>query len=217
MTTKVVVGKCVTAALIIFTAPPSALAHAIGRCSSPQSLAIQVTVQSVPLSMRTDFDAAEIRAMAPGQHNHAPLGFYRHDVGYRLAVSVSRPIGELCPEVTVDAELVEVQRDIEIARDLRENQCQMRAVVQHYRLHADASDAALRRAARELPAKLRWTMLQSLGTENNASTLKNDLRGKLGGVLDDAIAAFSRAAPAIRDAVDARSELQKRLSGCSNT
>lgn len=217
MSAYVTAGKCLGVAIVTFALSQSASAETVGSCPKPESIAVKVTLQSAPLLIRADFNASEIRAMAPGQHQHDPLGFYRYDVGYQLAVAISASQNGPCQQVSVDAKLVEVRREIEIARDLQGNRCQMHAVVQHYRLHAYASDTALSRVAVDLPATLRREALQATETKNNDIALESDLRTKLGNALDEAVATFSKAAPTIRDAVDDKTDLQRELKECSST
>ena len=59
-------------------------------CAVPSAIAIQVDVVSTPLPVKTDFSEAELRAMSPGPHRHAPLGYYWDKDGYRL--SYRRPL-----------------------------------------------------------------------------------------------------------------------------
>lgn len=202
------------AAGILLAASTSMPARAAGICSEPDRLAIRVSVQTSPVPVRTDFSAAELQAMAPGNHRHAPLGFYRNAVGYRLAVSVGEPPPGPCRGVMVIAQLVEVDREIQIASDLLNDPCRMRIAVRHYQRHAEAAEVALQTLAHGLPTTLRDTVLQTARTDDDAS-FQAHLETSLNGVVDTAVAGFSKHSPEIRDAVDSPPELQKLKHGCA--
>ena len=127
-----------------------------------------------PVSVHTDFTAAELKAMAPGPHRHAPLGFYRNAVGYRLTVDVRARRESSCQAVAVDAQLVEVRREIEIANDLLHDPCLMHVALEHYKRHAEAAEEALQDLAHDLPVKLRDIVLQTTQMKANIS-----LQGRL--------------------------------------
>lgn len=187
--------------------------RAAERCADPANVTVQMSMQSAALPVHTDFSAAELRAMAPGNHRHDPLGFYRNAVGYRLAVNVRE--GE-CPTVVVDAQLVETQRDIQIASDLLKSPCLMRIAVQHYRRHAEAADQPLLDMAHDLPNALRDNALRILRTKDGSVPFQAHIKVELGSVLDATVAAFTKSVPAIRDAVDAQSDFQKLITGCDS-
>lgn len=173
-------------------------------------------MQSAALPVHTDFSAAELRAMAPGNQRHDPLGFYRNAVGYRLAVNVRKAHGGRCPTAVVDAQIVETQRDIQIASDLLNDPCLMRIAVQHYRRHAEAADQALQDMAQDLLPKLRDNALRIMRVKDGGVPLQARIKAELGSVLDAAVAAFTNSVPAIRDAVDAQSDFQKLITGCGS-
>ena len=185
-------------------------------CPELKGLAIRVAVRSPPVPVHTDFTTAELQAMAPSAHRHAPLGFYRDTVGYRLKVSVRARPESSCLAVAVDAQLVEVQREIQVSSNLVVDPCLMRIVVSHYQRHAEAADEALQDVAGDLMTKFRDIILQ-MTRVNGDVPLQVRLEGKLNSVLDAAVARFSQSGPAIRNAVDSRSELQKLKHGCGGT
>lgn len=163
-----------------------------------------------------DFSAAELRAMAPGNQRHDPLGFYRNAVGYRLAVNVRKARGSGCPAAVVDAQIVETQRDIQIASDLLNDSCLMRITVQHYHRHAEAADQALQNMSQDLLPTLRDDVLRIMRVKDGGVPLQARIKAELGHVLDAAVAAFTKSVPAIRDAVDAQSDFQKLITGCGS-
>ena len=154
--------------------------------------------------------------MAPGAHRHAPLGFYRNSVGYRLKVTVRPRPESSCLAVVVDAQLVEVQREIQVASNLVVDPCLLRIVVSHYRRHAEAADEALQDVAGNLMVKFREIVLQMTRVSGDIP-LQGRLEASLNSALDAAVAKFSKSGPAIRDAVDSRSELEKLKHGCGST
>lgn len=191
-------------------------AHAAESCSGPGDLTAQMSMQPAALPVHTDFSAAELRAMAPGNHRHDPLGFYRDTVGYRLAVNVRKARGGVCSALVVDAQIVEARREIQIASDLLDSPCLRRIAIQHYRRHAEAADQALQDMAHGLPTTLRDNALRIMRVRDGSVPLKARIETELGSVLDAAVAAFSKSALAIRDAVDAQSEFQKLIKGCGS-
>ncbi len=154
--------------------------------------------------------------MAPGNHRHDPLGFYRNAVGYRLAVNVRKAHGGGCPTAVVDAQIVETQRDIQIASDLLNDPCLMRIAVQHYRRHAEAADQALQNMSQDLLLTLRDNALGIMRVKDGSAPLQARIKAELGSVLGAAVAAFSSSVPAIRDAVDAQSDFKKLITGCGS-
>lgn len=182
-------------------------------CAVPSALAIQVDVVATPLPVKTDFSEAELRAMSPGPHRHAPLGYYSDKVGYRLTVHVlSAPSS--CPAIAVSAQLVQVRQEIQIARELRGNSCLFETFVQHYRHHADAARATLSDIATGLPAALRMTIAQVLATTTANANLKDRIEGILSDKLDAAVAEFTDMSATLRDKVDSPGEIDRLQASC---
>jgi hypothetical protein len=195
-------------------------AYAGPKCDGRAPLAIRVSVLSSSPSVRTDFSAAELQAMAskiPGPRRHRPLGFYKDTLGYRLALDSSSEPGSSCPAVAVEVQLVQGERMIEIARDLQTTPCLFDAALSHYRRHAEAASTALNRLAVSLPARLRAEVEHELPSyPEGGDILRRAIEVRLNGVLDAAIAAYTDDFRAMQNSVDTPAEIDKLENGCSN-
>lgn len=189
-------------------------------CNSVDRLTIRVSVLSSRPPVRTDFSAADLQAMASKatiQPRHRPLGFYKDTLGYRLAVSRRSEPRSACPAMAVHVQLVEGERVIEIARDLRTTPCLFAAALNHYRRHAAAASAALNSLAVSLPARLRAEIEHGLPTyPERGATLQQRIETRLNAVLDAEIATYTGEFRVMQNNVDTPAEIARLESGCGN-
>lgn len=126
---------------------------AAGTCSEPPKVASSVTALHDGVAEEgASFSLAEIQELARrsgAAPRHPPLGFYVSSLAYDVVTRTERrtsPDGSRCGFLTVvRLRLALVNREIEVARDFRDRPCFYEAVLQHYRKHAAADDAALSR------------------------------------------------------------------------
>jgi hypothetical protein len=170
--------------------------------------------------VRTDFSAAELQAMASktsGTQRHRPLGFYKDTLGYRVIVDTRSQPGNPCPAISVEAQLVEGERVIQIARDLQPTQCLFDAALSHYRHHAEAAYTGLKGLALRLPTILRAAIEQDLpkGLKDDEA-LWQEIETRSNAVLDAQIAAYTGSFQASQSTVDTSAEVRKLDGGCPN-
>lgn len=189
--------------------------------------AIEVAVREAPLSINEDLSLAELRAMAAQSSQpfiHPVLGFYSGSVGYvlqRMEVRAepSQADGKPpCPRVETQAELVAVDRRVEIASDLSGAPCRFRAAVAHYGRHAAAASFALHQFAAELPRTLgpeidRYVRSRPAWSQAQES----DLRRHVGELLDHAVETFTASLVNIQAGVDSLDEIRRLTVPCGDT
>jgi len=181
-------------------------------------LAINVSVQSPPLAIRMDFATAELKTMAQrvaGPPRHEALGFYKDSVSYRFMVRIRAGGVRSCLALSVDAQLVVVDRVSEIGRDLQSDPCLLRAAVGHYKRHAAASAAALSNVAATLPEALRTEVILEVSARSgNNDEIKGYVEGRVKAVLDNALVSLSRHAAILQDRVDTPLEVKAFDRSC---
>lgn len=181
---------------------------------------VEVAVRQAPLSVRMDFSLADLSAMSARlsrQPPHPALGFYQGSVGYGLHVATgSTGTPSPCPRVEVQAQLVAVERRIEVGSELRDRPCEFQAAVAHYRHHADAASAALRAFATDLAGRLEREVRRDLRSHPLQS--EKDvafLKGRISVFLDASLAAFSRSLTAVEAEVDTPREVHALSVDCT--
>ena len=180
----------------------------------------RVSVLEAPLSVHSDFSLADIEAMASQLAQappHPALGFYQGAVGYRLHVTAAGPPSPCPSRVAARAQLVALERRIEVGSDLRDRPCELRAAVAHYRHHAAAASLALRAFAADLAGRLRREVDGELRsrppwTEGDLAALE----GRLNAFLDAALATFNRSLTAVQAKVDNSREARALGMGCAS-
>ncbi len=183
-------------------------------CHGPVVLAVKVDVVSTALSVKTDFSAAELRAMSPGPHRHPPIGYYRNDVGYRLAVNVSSAAMISCPVIRIAAQLVVTRQEIELARDLRSDTCRFELAEAHYFRHAAAAASMLDRTARDLRGALQHAVAQLPPLSIDGPAARDQLDAALRPVILAALDRFTASTATVRDTVDTPAEVARLKNGC---
>ncbi|MBN9560566.1 MAG: hypothetical protein J0H14_07535 [Alphaproteobacteria bacterium] len=183
-------------------------------------MTVRVSVTSSNPPVRTDFSATELQAMAnqtPNPQHHRVLGFYKDTLGYRLAVSSRSELENSCPAISVHVQLVEAERIIEIARDLKTTPCIFQVALSHYQQHAEAAYAALNGLAVSLPATLHAEVEHELPTyPGGGDALRRGIEARLNKVLDAEIAAYTGEFQAMQNGVDTPAEVSKLDNGCGN-
>ena len=189
-------------------------------CDGRYRLTIRASVLSSIPHVRTDFSAADLQAMASKASHaqrHQPLGFYKDTLGYRVIVDTRREPGNPCPTILVDAQLVEGERVIQIARDLQPTQCLFDAVLSHYRHHAEAAYIALKGLALRLPAMLRAAVEHDAPRDSkDDAALRQEIEMRSNAVLDAEIAAYAGSFQTLQSKVDTSAEIRKLDGGCPN-
>lgn len=216
----ILLSAAATAGVLAWPAPAGAAEGCAGH--PPPSAVGRVSVLEAPLSVRSDFNLADLGAMASRLSQappHPALGFCQGVVGYRLRVTASDTAGppSSCPRVEVRAQLVALERRIEVGSELRDSPCELRAALAHYRRHAAAASLALRAYAADLDGRLREEVARDLrGHPPRSAADLAALEGRLGAFLDASLAAFNQSLPAVQAGVDASREAHALGTGCAS-
>lgn len=208
-------GSALLVLLVTAAAIPAANAESCDGATS-----VGITVQQAPLSVRTDFSLTELNTM-PMQRSqafrHPVLGLYASRVGYRLTdVSIlPQADGGRCPRIRVQAELVAVDRRIEIGSDLLSDPCRFDAALAHYRRHATTASLALQQFAIVLPRQLQPQVNHYIASYPvRPATDDAALRNHVSRLLDESVDAFSRSLGPIQADVDSPGEVRSLVTAC---
>lgn len=196
-------------------------------CDGPTPSVIEVTVREAPLSINEDLSLAELRAMAAQSSQpfiHPVLGFYRGSIGYvlqrmDLRAEPSQADGKQpCPRAETEAELVGVDRRVEVASDLSGAPCRLQAAVAHYGRHAAAASLALHQFAAELPPALGSEIDRYVRSRPARSQAReDDLRCYVGDLLDHAVERFTASLMNVQAGVDSPREIRSLTVPCGDT
>lgn len=177
-------------------------------CSRPE-IDVRTSVRSDPLTLREDYTALELRALAakmPQIPPHPILGFYATGTGYEAAIherSSSR-----CDGFEVEVQLVETKRLIEIAKDLEHEPCRRIAAIRHYRFHEAVQTNGLVESSHPLQGTL-----HSFLEEHEAST-RNAIEALVNQFMTKWLDEYAAKMPALRAAADGPSEVSILLHAC---
>lgn len=214
MTNPVRAGMIAMAGVLLAT-------RAIAAPCGTLEVSIEVDVQEAPIAMVRDVTLADLRAMSARLQRvpaHAVLGFYAGAVGYAVRSleigGAGSTEGTACPGFRLEADLVAVDRRIDIAKDLTRSPCRLRGAVEHYRHHANAASLALHRFAVGLPSKLGPEIREHIRSQPGTS---QELRLYVDTLLDAAVDSFTNSLAEVHEKVDAGNEIQRLSAPCDET
>lgn len=214
--------QAIKATLVVAATLMMASQAAAAPCPGQSAPVVEVDVQEAPVTMYGELSLLELQAMS-AQIRYAPahpvLGFYTGTVGYALRGMDVQEVpsginGKSCPRLTIQADLVVVDRRVAVANDLSVSPCRLKAAVKHYRHHATAASLALHRFAAELPAKLGSEIEQHVQDGLDAS---QGLRRYVESLLDHAVESFSASLAHVQASVDTPGEVQSLLAPCGGS
>jgi len=190
-------------------------------CARPPNVALEVNVQEAPVAITQDITFDDLKAVSARlgqQPAHPVLGFYAGTLGYTLSgiEPADAESGSVfgCPNFRLEAKFVAVDRRIVIVRELVGSPCRLRAALDHYRRHADASSVALHRFASGLQAKLGQEIERRIVL---AKGTPDELRHYVDTRLDAALGGFSASLPELQRKVDTKEEVQRLSASCDRT
>ncbi len=102
-----------------------------------------------PVTETSDLSLAALTQLSKQSHrvgNHPPYGFYLGAVAYKIFVDISNDGGDLCKgPVNIRLSMRLTDRHIEIAQDMKDDDCRFPKIAAHYRHHADSDAAVFKR------------------------------------------------------------------------
>ncbi len=218
--------KIIVVALAVITETTMAPGASAATCERLPSAAFKVSVREAPVIVREDFSLSELNEMSAQLRRppaHPVYGFYAATVGYalpRMKIPGERPAtgNRVCPQFSIAAELVAVDRRIEVAKDLSIVPCRLQAAIVHYQHHATAASLALHRFALELPRTLAPNIYRYMQDHPKSSQVsKVALKKYVENRLSHAVKAFSASLVEVQAEVDSSSEITTLLVPCDNT
>jgi hypothetical protein len=193
-------------------------ARAASACETPPDLHIEVTAKFDAASVRSDYNLADIAALARQLHRDAGrevLGFYASEFGYTIDIE---PEGDqACPgriEAIVTLRLR--HRLIEIGQEAAANSCLYPTALQHYRRLAEVDEQTVERFSAGAAALLAQASpaLKEIHPPR-AEDLDAVLREQIRAVVDGAIATLHDARQDAQRAINNPGELRQLAHFCS--